>query len=151
MAFAIAQAYPWIKSLHVVSVILWMGAQFLLPALLIFHREMAKSSIEMEKLLRVERWLVGRVMNPAMIAAFVFGGILADSLVGDWREMPRWLALKLGLVLALAALHGRLLRQYWRMADGRARWEERYYRWVQGLDLALLGGVVILVVAKPFP
>lgn len=149
MAFSIAEAYPWIKSLHVASVILWMGAQFLLPALLMGHRDLPPSSPKAEGLLQVERWLVGRIMNPAMVAAFVFGGLLAGNWIGESWNMPGWLWLKLGAVLVLAALHGRMLRQYWRAADGRARWEEKSYRWVQGLDFALLAAVVVLVVAKP--
>ncbi len=143
--------YPWIKSIHVISVILWMGAQFLLPILLMSHRGLPPSSAQREEFLRVERWLVGRIMNPAMIAAFVFGGGLASVLVKEGWLVPRWLGWKLLLVLALSALHGRLLRQFWRAADGRGQWEDWQYRWVQGLDLALLAGVVLLVVAKPFP
>lgn len=146
----IASAYPWIKSLHVISVILWMGAQFLLPALLMAHRELPPTAARAEGFLRVERWLVGWVMNPAMVAAFLFGGLLASVLGGGSWDLPGWLWLKLAAVFAMAALHGRLLRQYWRAADGGERWEGRRYRWVQGLDLALLAGIVILAVAKPF-
>lgn len=141
-------AYPWIKSMHVISVIAWMGAQLVLPALLQAHRGQPPGAAT---LLRVERWLVGWVMNPAMILAFVFGGLMVMTLMAGGGEMPGWLAWKLGLVFVLAALHGRLLRQFWRAADGRVQWEARHYRWVQGLDFLLLAGVVVLVVAKPFP
>lgn len=145
-----ASAYPWIKAFHVISVILWMGAQLLLPALLIVHRNLQQSSEHAEGFLKVERWLVGWVMNPAMVASFVFGGFLVSAvLAGEW-QLPGWLGFKLGLVFVMAALHGRMLRQFWQLAEGQGQWGARQYRLVQMLQFALLAGIVLLVVIKPF-
>ena len=35
----LALAYPWVKSLHVISVIAWMAGLFYLPRLFVYHVE----------------------------------------------------------------------------------------------------------------
>jgi protoporphyrinogen IX oxidase len=144
-------AYPWLKSLHVISVTLWMGAQFLLPSLLAAHRGLPASSARVTLLAGIERRLIHRVMNPAMLASFLFGSLLASVAADASWHLPRWLMLKLSLVFVLAALHGKLLRQFWRATDGGAQWTSSVYHWVQRINFALLVGIVVLVVARPFP
>jgi protoporphyrinogen IX oxidase len=144
-------AYPWLKALHVFSVIVWMGAQFLLPALLTAHRGLPASSARATLLIDIERRLIHRVMNPAMLATFLFGALLAGAVIGAVSHIPSWLAFKLVLVFILAALHGKLLRQFWRARNGDKQWPAWSYRLAQGLHLLLLAGVVILVVARPLP
>lgn len=139
-------AYPWLKTLHIVSVILWMGAQMLLPGLLAAHRGLPAHAA---LLARVERELITRIMNPAMLAAFVFGALLASVVIDASGRLPLWLGLKFGLVFVLAALHGKLLRQSRRASEGRVLWTAGGYRFVHWFNLMLLAGVVALVVARP--
>ena len=142
-------AYPWLKSLHVISVMLWMGAQLLLPSLLAAHHGLAPASPQAVLLTHIERRLINRVMNPAMLAAFLFGALLAGVVIDSAGHLPRWLGLKLGFVFVLAALHGKLLRQFQCAEDRRAQWTHAGYRFVQWIDLMLAAGVVALVVARP--
>jgi protoporphyrinogen IX oxidase len=143
-------AYPWLKSLHVISVILWMGAQFLLPNLLAAHRGLPATSARAKLLAGIERRLIHRVMNPAMLASFLFGTLLASVAVDAPWHLPHWLAFKLSLVFILTVLHGKLLRQFWRATGGGAQWTTSFYRWMQGIHFVLLTGIVVLVVARPF-
>ncbi len=39
MIDALVAAYPWVKSLHVISVIAWMAGLFYLPRLFVYHVE----------------------------------------------------------------------------------------------------------------
>lgn len=142
-------AHPWIKSLHIISVILWMGAQLLLPFLLAAHRGLPTSSAQARLLTEIERGLISHVMNPAILATFLFGALLAKTMIDTSEHFPRWLPLKLALVFSLAALHGKLLKQFSRATDGRTQWPTWAYRFVQGLNLVLLAAVVLLVVARP--
>ena len=44
MTDLLAIAYPWVKSLHIISVISWMAALFYLPRLLVHHTEQVGQS-----------------------------------------------------------------------------------------------------------
>lgn len=149
MADLLIGAYPWLKALHIISVMLWLGAQMLLPSLLAVQHGLNLASSESALLLRVARQLITRLMNPAMLAAFVFGTLLASVHVVGAEQFPRWLGFKLGLVFVLSALHGKLLQQFRHASAGRAQWPAAGYRWVQGVDALLLAGIVGLVVIKP--
>lgn len=148
---SITTAYPWIKSMHITSVVLWMGAQLLLPFLLTAHRNLPSPSTQATLLAQIERSLIRRVLNPAMLATFLFGALLASTVIDDSWHLPRWLALKLGLVFALSALHGKLLRQSWRATEGGGQWPAWGYRLAQGCNFMLLAGVVALAVTRPLP
>ena len=65
--------YLWIKALHVISVIAWMAGMLYLPRLFVYHAD-AKPGSELSETLKImERRLLRRIINPAMIATFVFG------------------------------------------------------------------------------
>lgn len=145
----IAGSYPWIKALHVFSVILWMSAQLTLPLLLAAHRSLAADSAPAQLLAVLERRLIRRLLNPAILAAFLFGGLMVYAVAMSPGGLPHWLQLKLVLVLLLSGLHGFLVREGKRMAAGRARWSEAAWRRLQRLDLVLLAHVVGLVILKP--
>jgi putative membrane protein len=142
-------AYPWLKALHIISVIVWLGAQLLLPALLMALRGLPAASPQSVLLLGVARQLITRLMNPAMLVAFVLGALLASVVIDAGGQLPRWLGFKLGLVFILSALHGLLLRQFRAACAGRTPWSTGGYRLVQGVDVLLLAGIVGLVVIKP--
>ena len=42
MTDVLAQAYPWILSIHIISVISWMAGIFYLPRLFVHHSEKVK-------------------------------------------------------------------------------------------------------------
>lgn len=142
-------AYPWIKALHVLSVILWMGAQLTLPLLLAVHRGLPPASKRAAMLANIERDLIRWLLNPAIVAAFVLGGLMVYVFALTAGSLPHWLVVKLVLVLLLSAVHGMLVRELRHVAGGGGRWRAATCRWVQWLDIILLALVVCLVVIKP--
>ena len=68
--------YLWIKALHVISVIAWMAGLLYLPRLFVYHSEVEPGSPQSETFKVMERRLLRAIMNPAMILAFVFGGLM---------------------------------------------------------------------------
>ena len=68
--------YLWIKALHVISVIAWMAGLLYLPRLFVYHSEAEPGSPQSETFKVMERRLLRAIMNPAMILAFVFGGLM---------------------------------------------------------------------------
>ena len=94
-------AYPWLKALHVFSVILWMSAQLTLPLLLAAHRRLPVGSERAQLLAELERHLVRRVLNQAILAAFLFGGLMVYVVFASSSSLPHWLGAKLTLVVVL--------------------------------------------------
>src|SRR5580692_12212269 len=144
--------YLWFKALHIIAVIAWMAGMLYLPRLFVYHCETTPGSAESERFKVMERRLLRAILNPAMIATWVFGLWLAwlgpDSRYG-WFASP-WLWAKLVLVLALSAVHGLLARWRKDFAADRNRHSQRFYRIINEIPTVLMILIVLLVVLKPF-
>ena len=81
--------YPWMKALHIIAGIAWMAGMLYLPRLFVYHCRAAPGSESAEMLKVMERRLLRRIINPAMIAVFVLGGLgVEDDLAhaaSSWR------------------------------------------------------------------
>ena len=101
-----SHAYPWIKSLHIVSMVAWMAGLLYLPRLFVYHSTAPVGSDLSETFKVMERRLLRGIMTPAMIATWLFGLVLAGTPgVVDWRM--GWIWAKFALVVALNAFHSR--------------------------------------------
>ena len=140
-------AYPWIKALHVIAVMAWMAGMLYLPRLYVYHADTAPGSAASEMLKVMERRLLRAIINPAMIASFVFG-ILLLIIIDAWDQ--GWVWVKIALVLGLGALHGELARWRRDFAADRNHHSARFYRVVNEVPTVILIAVVILVIVKPF-
>jgi putative membrane protein len=140
-------AYPWIKALHVIAVMAWMAGMLYLPRLYVYHADTEPGSAASEMLKVMERRLLRAIINPAMIASFVLG-ILLLIVIDPWDQA--WVWVKIGLVLALGALHGGLARWRRDFAADRNRHSARFYRVVNEVPTVIMIAVVILVIVKPF-
>ena len=145
----LAGAYPWIKALHIISVIAWMAAMLYMPRLFVYHAAAEIGSAQSETFKVMERRLARAIMLPAMISTLLFGALLiATPGLVDWHQ--GWLHAKLGLVFVM------LIMQHffsaWRraFAEDRNRHSERFYRMVNEVPTLLMIAIVILVVVKPF-
>ena len=84
--------YPWLKAFHVISVISWMAGLLYLPRLYVYHVEQSSSTGEKHDLfVMMEARLLRFIMNPAMIATWVFGLalVLVPGIV-DWSQVWPW-------------------------------------------------------------
>ena len=143
-----ADWYPWIKALHIVSVIAWMAGMLYLPRLYVYHCGVEPGSEASEMLKVMERRLLRAIINPAMIATFVFGGLLlATPGLIDWAAW--WIYAKLALVFALGAIHGSFSK--WRRdfeLDRNTR-PAKFYRIMNEAPTVAMIAIVFLVVIKP--
>ena len=84
----LAASYPWVKSLHVVSVIAWMAGLFYLPRLFVYHAETVQTGMVVadDLFCTMERRLLRAIMNPSMIATWgdACGSPPPDCAIG-WR------------------------------------------------------------------
>ena len=144
--------YLWLKALHIIAVIAWMAGMLYLPRLFVYHCTAEIGSIQSETFKVMERRLLRLIINPAMIATWVFGLSLAwlgpDSRFG-WFNAG-WLQAKIALVLALSAVHGLLARWLKDFAADRNRHSQKFYRIINEVPTALMILIVLLVVLKPF-
>jgi putative membrane protein len=144
--------YEWIKAFHIIAVIAWIAGMLYLPRLFVYHCAAEKGSVQSETFKVMERRLLRAIINPAMIATFVFGLWLAwlgpDSRYG-WFASP-WLWAKIVLVLALSAVHGLLARWMKDFAADRNRHSQKFYRIINEVPTVLMILIVLVVVLKPF-
>jgi len=141
--------YPWIKSLHIISMIVWIAGMLTLPWLFAYHCDVSRASPGEVWLKMVERRLLRQIINPAMIATWTFGTLLVLTPgIIDWDA--GWWHVKLATVFLLSVLHGELSR--WRRAfdTGRNTRSPTFYRTVSGTILGLVALTVTMVIVRPF-
>ncbi len=139
--------YPWLKALHIISVIAFMAGMLYLPRLFVYHAEAGVGTPQSETFKVMERRLLKAILNPAIIAVWVtgltlayFGGFFKDG----------WLHAKLVLVLLLSALHGFLAGRVRRFAKDADKGSPTFYRILNEVPTLAMILIVILVVVKPF-
>ena len=139
--------YDVLKSLHIISVIAWMAGLLYLPRLFVYHAAVEKGSVQSETFKTMERRLMRAIMNPAMIATWVFGLLLTWQ--GAWWHAGWWHA-KFALVCGLTVVHH--LYSLWRkdFAADRNMRPARFYRWWNEVPTLLMIAIVFLVVLKAF-
>jgi putative membrane protein len=142
------EAYLWIKALHIISIIAWMAGMLYLPRLYVYHCDAEPGSKQSETFKVMERRLLRAIVNPAMIAVFVFGGLLLSTpgLI-DWSQW--WIWAKLGLVVVMTWVHGLFARWRRDFAADRNTRPARFYRIWNEVPTVLLIAIVILAVVKP--
>ncbi|MGE0735835.1 MAG: protoporphyrinogen oxidase HemJ [Alphaproteobacteria bacterium] len=140
---------PWFKALHVISVIAWMAGLLYLPRLFVYHAAAKPGSDQSETFKIMERRLLRAIMNPAMIATYIFGlALLFTPGVVNWGT--GWIYVKLILVAALTVLHhlyGLWRKDFERDANTRPA---KFYKIANELPTLGMIAIVIMVIVKPF-
>jgi putative membrane protein len=146
---AFAYLYPWTKAFHVISLIAWMAAVFYMPRLFVYHCDLKPGSAESERFKVMEYRLFKQIMNPAMIATWVFGIVLVLTPgIIDWSA--GWWHVKLLCVILMSGFHGAMSR--WRkdfLADANRR-SQKFYRIANEIPTVLMVVIVIMVIVRPF-
>ena len=146
---ALADAYPWVKSLHVISVIAWMAALLYLPRLFVYHCEVEPGSAESERFKVMEYRLSRFIAAPASIASWLFGMLLVLTPgVVSWGS--GWWHLKMAGIVALTGVHHVMLARRREFLHDRNRRPQRYYRILNEVPTAAMVVIVVMVIAKPF-
>jgi protoporphyrinogen IX oxidase len=139
--------YEWVKAFHVIAVIAWMAGMLYLPRLFVYHCAAAPGTQQSETFKVMERRLLKAIINPAMIVTWVLGLWLV------WYSgfyTLHWMQAKFVLVLAMSAVHGLFVRYVRDFALDRNQRSQRFYRIINEVPTAVMIGVIILVVVKPF-
>jgi putative membrane protein len=145
----LAAAYPWTKALHIISVIAWMAGLFYLPRLFVYHAEQVSGGIvAAEELFRtMERRLLRAIMNPSMVASWIFGlALVLTPGVIDWGAP--WVWVKGASILGMTVFHMWLGAARRDFAQGANRRSGRSYRIMNEVPTLLMVLIVVSVVVK---
>ncbi len=150
MSDFLLSAYPWILSLHIVSVISWMAGMFYLPRLFVYHAETAPVGSEQSEIFKVmERKLIRAIINPAMVATWVFGLCLVFTPgIIDWSSIWPWV--KSAMVIGMSAFHGWLSARRKEFERDENTRSGRTYRISNEIPTVLMLVIVFMVIPKPF-
>jgi putative membrane protein len=140
--------YDLIKALHIIAVIAWMAGMLYLPRLFVYHVGAAKGSELSETLKIMERRLLKFIINPAMIATFIFGITLLC--IQPVYLQIHWLHAKLALVLAMSGVHGYYAASVRRFAADQNTRSAKFWKIMNEVPTLLMIAIVLLVVIKPF-
>src|SRR5258706_8777390 len=114
--------YPWFKAFHIIAVISWMAGMLYLPRLFVYHCGAEPGSVQSETFKVMERRLSRAIINPAMIATWIFGLWLAW--LGTWA-WATWFQAKFALVIVMSGVHGLLSRYVRDFAADQNRHSQR--------------------------
>jgi len=149
----LADWYLWTKALHVVSVISWMAGLFYLPRLYVYHVEGLKKQgvvggSEMDQLFQhQERLLLRAIMNPAMIATWVFGlALVLTPGIVVWSEV--WVWVKAISVVAMTVFHMWLAARRKAFLAGENLLSGRQYRMMNEVPTVFMLLIVFAVILK---
>ena len=142
--------YFWVKALHIISVISWMAGMFYLPRLFVYHAEKAVVGSEMSETFKVmERKLMRAIINPAMVATWLFGLLMVFTPgVIDWSQIWPWI--KAVSVLIMSGFHGWLSARRKDFERDENTRKGRAYRLANEVPTVLMLVIVIMVIVKPF-
>lgn len=145
----LASVYGWILALHIVSVISWMAGMFYLPRLFVYHAECAPVGSEMSETFKImEQKLMRVIINPAMMATWIFGLclVLTPGIV-DWGSIWPWV--KAGAVLSMSGYHGWLSKRRKEFSSDENTRSGKTYRLANEVPTILMVIIVFMVVLKP--
>src|ERR1700722_14128462 len=119
-------SYAWLKALHLIAVISWMAGMLYLPRLFVYHAG-AKVGSELSETLKVmERRLLRFIINPAMIASWIFGIWMLALNPALLHQL--FMQVKIAMLVGLQITHA-LLAHYRRyFAQDRSIHSARFYR-----------------------
>ena len=144
----LSEYYLWLKALHIIAVMSFMAGVLYLPRLYVYHASAIKGSELSETFKVMERRLLRYIINPAFIAATLFGGLMIWANPSLFEQ--GWFHAKLGLLFVMGAAHG--LFSKWRKQferDENVR-PPKFYRIWNEIPTLLMIIIVILAVVKPF-
>jgi putative membrane protein len=149
MSDFLVQFYPWILAFHLIDVMFWMAGMYYLPRLFVYHAEAMENGQPHEVFETMEAKLLRIIMNPAMMAAWLFG-ILLLVRDGFWVNAGIWMHIKLGAVIFMSAYHGFLAAMRKKFVSGVPPRSSRFFRLINEIPPVLTVIIVIMVIVRPF-
>ncbi|MDO1559097.1 CopD family protein [Brevundimonas sp. 2R-24] len=143
----LAEHYDLLRGLHILAVIAWMAGLLYLPRLFAYHARAGRGSDLDVTFQTMEFKLLKIIMNPAMIAAWLFGGLLIwvdGAVLRGWDFLAQpWMIAKLLGVVVLTGWHHYLMVERKRIAAGASRRGEKFWRMAN--ELPFLAAIIMVI------
>ncbi len=141
--------YEWLRALHLIAVMSWMAGMLYMPRLFVYHVDAEVGSVQSETFKVMERRLLRIIMNPAMIATWVFGCLM---LYVNWESFKTegWMHAKLTLVVLMTGVHHFYLKHFKAFRDDRNEKSAKFFRILNEVPTALMILIIVLAVVEPF-
>ena len=140
--------FLWLKVLHIVADISWMGGLLYLPRLMVYHCGSVVGSDSDLMLQVMERRLLRAIMNPAALVAIISGAGLLW--LGEFNIIEVWVFAKLMAVVGLVFVHMRLARHVREFGLGARNQGAAYFRVLNEVPTVLMVVIVVAVIVKPY-
>jgi len=130
------------------SNITWMAGLFYLPRLYVYHAEKVDAGSETDRLFKtMEYRLLRIIMNPAMVATWVFGlALVFTPGIVDWGSIWPWT--KAAAVLAMTWFHHWLGYRRKDFVSGSNSRSGKTYRLMNEVPTVLMVVIVLSVIVK---
>lgn len=138
----------WVKAFHVIFMVTWFAGLFYLPRLFVYHVE-SSDDVSHERFLVMEKKLFVIMTIGAVLTALLGLWMLWDYALAAYASSG-WLHAKLTLVVFLIVYHLYCLRIMRQFRKRTALRSSRFYRLFNEVPVALLFGIIILVIVRPF-
>ena len=140
--------YLTLKALHLIAVISWMVGLLYLPRIFVYHAEVKTDSEAYNIFTIMELRLMKYIMNPAMVATWIFG-IWLVYLAGHEIAMQLWMQIKLILVIILTGFHGFLSKcrkNFYNKVNSKT---SKFFRIINEIPTVMLIIIIFLVIFMP--
>ncbi len=139
--------YLWLKAIHIIAALSFMAGMLYLPRLYVYHASATKGSELSETFKVMERRLLRAIMNPAMIASWIFGlALVFTPGIVDWSMIWPWT--KGASVLGMTWFHMWLSARRKEFQVQGNRLSGRQYRIMNEVPTILMIVIVASVIVK---
>ena len=143
----LAPAYNWIKAVHLLAVVAWMAGMLYLPRLFVYQFGAAPGGEAETMLIKAQHLLLKRIINPSMVATWVFG-LLLVAIAPAWAN-DGWFLIKFAAVLGMTGVHVFYAASRKKFAAGERPRTEKFWRMMNEVPFGLLAIIVFMVILKP--
>lgn len=144
---ALLPFFRWVLAFHIISFTCWMAGMFYLPRLYVYHCQTTPGTAESERFKVMEVKLLRLIINPAMIATYIFG-ILLVLTPGAVNWHAAWWWTKIVAVLLMTGCHGAFSRWRKDFLNDRNTRPEKFYRIANEIPTILFIIIVLAVVVR---
>ena len=148
MSEFLADHYNTWRALHILAIISWMAGLLYLPRLFVYHADTEAGSEISETFKVMERRLLRIIMNPAMLASWLFGILMLIANPG-FLDMG-WMHVKLTSVIFLTAIHHVYVRFFKAFNRDENTNSAKFYRMWNEVPTILMIIIVVMAVVEPF-
>tara|TARA_B100001996_G_scaffold248899_1_gene192902 strand:- start:2078 stop:2503 length:426 start_codon:yes stop_codon:yes gene_type:complete len=139
----------WFKALHLIFMVTWFAGLFYLPRLFVYHA-MSNDKISIDRFKIMEKKLFYGIATPGGLLTIIFGFcLLVINGISNYNDQI-WFWLKMILILILVLYH---IYCFFLLQDfkyNRNKHSHIWYRWFNEIPVAILVGIILLAVIKPF-